>query len=113
MIRAALLLVAALFALPTLAETAGDGAVWLSRMMNAAQRLSYSGTFVYQSGTHSETSRVVRIVDAAGERERLEVLDGSPREVVRVNDEVRCYLPDDRRVVIERRSARRAFPALL
>ena len=113
MIRCALLLAAALLAQPASAELAGDGVSWLTRMVTAAQRLSYSGTFVYQSGEQSETSRVVRIVDASGERERLEVLDGSPREVVRVNDEVRCYLPDDRRVIIERRSARRSFPSLL
>lgn len=113
MIRVSLLFAAALIAQSALGETGSDGALWLTRMMNAAQRLSYSGTFVYQSGGHSETSRVVRIVDAAGERERLEVLDGSPREVVRVNDEVRCYLPADRRVIVERRNARRSFPALL
>ena len=113
MIRPALLLSAALFAGSAVAEGPGDAAAWLTRMMTAAQRLSYSGTFVYQSDDHSETSRVARIVDSAGERERLEVLDGSPREVVRVNDEVRCYLPADRRVIVDRRGARRSFPALL
>lgn len=112
MIRAALLATAALVCSPSWADGGGDGSEWLNRMMTAAQQLSYSGTFVYQSGGQSETSRVVRIVDEQGERERLEVLDGSPREVVRINDEVRCYLPADRRVVIERRASRRAFPAL-
>lgn len=113
MIRSALLLAAALFAGSAVAGETGDAAAWLTKMMTAAQRLSYSGTFVYQSGNQSETSRVARIVDGAGERERLEVLDGSPREVVRVNDEVRCYLPADRRVIVDRRGARRSFPALL
>lgn len=113
MIRVALLFAAALLAQSVSGATAAEGSSWLMRMVKAAQSLSYSGTFVYQSGGQSETSRVVRIVDASGERERLEVLDGSPREVVRVNDEVRFYLPDDRRIVIERRGARRSFPSLL
>jgi sigma-E factor negative regulatory protein RseB len=45
--------------------------------------------------------------------EKLEVLDGSPREVTRHNDEVKCYLPESRLMIVEQRSARRSFPALL
>jgi sigma-E factor negative regulatory protein RseB len=45
--------------------------------------------------------------------ERLEVLDGPPREVVRTRDEIRCYLPDSRTVKVDRWREQRAFPALL
>ena len=112
MIRAALWVAAALGWSQAVAQSPEDLNFWFERMKSAAQGASYSGTFVYQSDGHSETSNVVRIVDADGVRERLEVMDGSPREVVRVNDEVRCYLPAERLVVIERRAARRNFPTL-
>jgi sigma-E factor negative regulatory protein RseB len=84
---------------------------WLRKMHEASQKLSYSGTFVYQQGTRSETSRITRY--GAGDIERLEVLDGNPREIIRTKDTVRCYLPDIKVVKVERRIADRAFPALL
>lgn len=101
--------------LPALAhaDAATDAGALLSRIAAAAQKLSYTGTFVYQSGSHTETSRVTHIFDGRDERERLEVLDGSPREVVRTNDEVRCFLPEQRLVIVERPTVRRAFPARL
>jgi sigma-E factor negative regulatory protein RseB len=86
---------------------------WLQKVADAAHRLSYSGTFVYHNGRQSETSRIVHVAAQGRQAERLEVLDGSPREVVRENDEVRCYLPDRRMVIVEQRSTRRTFPALL
>ena len=85
---------------------------WLRKMHEATQRLSYSGTFVYQNGTRSETSRITRFVDAAGDIEKLEVMDGVPREIVRTRDTVRCYLPDSRVVKVDRRTER-GFPALV
>lgn len=84
---------------------------WLRKMYDASQRLSYSGTFVYQQGARSETSRITRY--GAGDIERLEVLDGMPREIVRTRDTVRCYLPKSRVVKVENRAADRTFPALL
>lgn len=85
----------------------------LQRVAVAAQKLSYHGTFVYRSGGQSETSRIVHLSNNGNQMERLEVLDGSPREVVRHNDEVKCFLPEDRLVIVEPRSQRRSFPALL
>jgi sigma-E factor negative regulatory protein RseB len=85
---------------------------WLRKMHDAAQRLSYAGTFVYQNGSRSETSRITRYVDAGGDIERLEVMDGVPREIVRTKDTVRCYLPGARLVKVDRRTER-GFPALL
>lgn len=98
---------------PLAAQAQGDAMQWLQRAGQAAQKLSYTGTFVYRSGNVAETSRITHLIDAAGEAERLEVLDGSPREVVRINDEVKCYLPENRTIIVERRPARRSFPALL
>lgn len=90
-----------------------DALGWLQKMATAAQKLNYTGTFTYQSGGSSETSRITHLVDSSGEQERLEVLDGSPREVVRRNDEVKCFLPDDKIIIIEKRGQYKAFPALL
>jgi sigma-E factor negative regulatory protein RseB len=90
------------------AETLG----WLRKIHDATQKLSYSGTFVYQNGGRSETSRITRYVDASGDIEKLEVMDGVPREIVRIKDTVRCYLPGSRVVKVDRRSER-GFPALL
>lgn len=85
---------------------------WLRKIHEATQRLSYTGTFVYQNGGRSETSRITRYVDAGGDIEKLEVMDGVPREIVRTKDTVRCYLPDSRVVKVDRRTER-GFPALV
>lgn len=90
-----------------------EGLQWLQRIADAAELLSYSGTFVYRSGNRSETSRIVHQAGQGRQNEKLEVLDGSPREVIRHDDEVSCYLPENRLVIIEQRSVRRNFPGLL
>jgi len=89
---------------------------WLRKIHEATQRLSYTGTFVYQNGTRSETSRITRYVDGAGDIEKVEVMDGVPREIVRTKDMVRCYLPESRVVKVDRRvdqRSERGFPALV
>ena len=88
-----------------------ESLAWLRKIQDATRNLSYSGTFVYQQGARSETSRITRY--GAGDIERLEVLDGMPREIVRTRDTVRCYLPNSKVVKVENRAADRTFPALL
>jgi sigma-E factor negative regulatory protein RseB len=115
-IRAWIWLAAILVSQPLFAQTApgqNEALQWLQRVAGAAQKLSYSGTFVYRNGNQSETSRIVHVASNGNQMEKLEVLDGSPREVIRHNDEVKCYLPESRLMIIEQRSTRRAFPALL
>ncbi len=85
---------------------------WLRKINEATQKLSYTGTFVYQNGARSETSRITRYVDPSTDIERLEVIDGMPREIVRTRDTVRCYLPGLRLVKVDRRTER-DFPAVL
>lgn len=89
-----------------------DAAAWLRKIYSATERLSYTGTFVYQQGEHAETSRLTRVVDASGVHERLEILDGTPREIVRFNDEVKCYIPSTMTLKIDRQIATRPFPAM-
>ena len=94
-------------------DVSQDGVALLKKMASASRRLNYSGTFVYQHAGQNETSRIVHFVNpAGGEFEKLETLDGPAREVIRTNDQVTCYLPDTKTVLIEKRSTRR-FPALL
>lgn len=95
------------------AQTTPEALDWLRKIYSATERLSYSGTFVYQHGERSETSRIARLAGAAGGTEKLEVLDGTPREILRTRDEIRCYLPESRTVKVDRRSDPRAFPAVL
>ena len=90
-----------------------DAAGWLKRIYEASQKLSYSGTFVYRQGDRSESSRITRLIDASGDTEKLEALDGMRREVIRKGEEVKCYLPDSMTVKVEKRSNRPSFPALL
>lgn len=101
---------------PNLAAEPGDpqdGLAWLKKMASASRQLNYTGTFVYRHSNQTETSRIVHYVNVAGgEFEKLETLDGPAREVIRTNDQVTCYLPNTKTVIIEKRSARR-FPALL
>ena len=90
-----------------------DADAWLRKIYQASQKLSYSGTFVYRHGDQSESSRIARLVNSAGDTEKLEALDGIRREVVRKGDEVRCYLPDSLVVKVDRRSDHRSFPSLV
>jgi sigma-E factor negative regulatory protein RseB len=77
----------------------GEAFAWLKKMAAAARQLNYAGTIVYQHRNHVETSRVVHFVNSAGgELEKLETLDGPPREVVRSNEQVVCYLPNQKMV---------------
>jgi sigma-E factor negative regulatory protein RseB len=91
-----------------------DGAfAWLQRMATAAHQLNYTGSFVYQHGQQVETSRITHLTDASGEHEKLVTLDGSPRQIFRNNDEVYCFLADDKTVMVDKHHASTGFPALL
>jgi sigma-E factor negative regulatory protein RseB len=105
----------AMYSAATLAADPGDGVQWLARIEQSAQKLNYSGTFVYlQQGGQPLTSRITHVVESNGaERERLELLDGAPVVIVRTNDEVRSYSPDTKTVLVEKRRNKTSFPALL
>lgn len=94
-------------------STTPEAVEWLRRIYQATESLSYSGIFVYQQGERAETSRISRLASPSGGTEKIEVLDGAPREILRTRDEVRCYLPETQTVKVDRRSDARGFPALL
>ena len=105
-----LLLGSLLQAAPALAD---DGLALLQRIAQGSRQLTYSGTFVYRSGGRVDSSRIAHSMNNGLEVERIEALDGSPREVVRMGGEVKCFFPEEKLVIVENRSIQRGFPVLL
>ncbi len=84
----------------------------LHKLQAAARTLDYSGIYTYQQGSALQSSRIVHIVDGTGERERIELLDGDPREFIRHNDVTQCLIPEKKVVILEHKRGER-FPGLL
>lgn len=96
------------------ANAAEDAYAWLTKINQAARTLNYEGTFVYQSGAQLETMRILHRVQDGAVEERLVSLTGAAREVIRTEQEVRCYLPDQKSIVVEHRRANgKSFPAIV
>ncbi len=116
-VQTVLLLVFLSVALPITAKDLPDSSeealAWLQKVAQAPRKHNYLGTFIYYADEHMETSSIVHVVDDVGEREKIEILDGLQRIVVRNNDEMKCYLPDSKMVVTERRWLRKFFPDIL
>lgn len=93
--------------------SADEAAAWLQRAANAARQLNYTGTIVYQHGGRVETSHLVHMLDGRNEFEKLVNLEGPAREVIRNDEQIRCYYPDAKIIRIEPRTFRNAFPSLL
>lgn len=90
-----------------------DAQSWLLRIQVAAKKVNYSGTFVYQQASQVRTSRITHILDGKNEIEKLEILDGKPREYIRNNDEIICYVPESKTLLVENKGAQDVFPAIL
>jgi sigma-E factor negative regulatory protein RseB len=74
---------------------------WLDRMNKALTTLDYDGVFTHVQNGEIETLRIIHRVEDRQVMERLVSLDGSGREFIRSGSEVACYLPDQRRILIE------------
>lgn len=85
----------------------------LKKIQSAAQKLNYSGTFVYQQANQIRTSRITHVLEGRNEVEKLEILDGQPREYIRRNEDVTCYMPETRTKIVEKRVTQDGFPAIL
>lgn len=90
-----------------------DASTLLARTQLAARTLNYAGTFVYQQGSQVRTSRITHLVDGKNEVEKLEILDGKPREYIRNGDEITYYVPEAKTLVIEKRISQDVFPAIV
>jgi sigma-E factor negative regulatory protein RseB len=97
-------------------DVARTEAQWLDAARQAAQRTNYSGTIVYQAGGDMSSSRVTHLFDGSKSLERIQTLDGKPREYLRrrsdSDDEVQCLIPESKKIIIEKRSVEESFPSL-
>ena len=86
---------------------AGEVSDWLMKMEMAVDKVSYTGTFIYDHHEQMETMRIVHSVSQNNFRERLYSLTGSAREIIRDKDKVWCYLPDKKIGIHENRQVSR------
>lgn len=85
---------------------------FLKRIQWAAQKLNYSGTFVYKQANQMRTSRITHMLEGRNEIEKLEVLDGKPREYIRHNKNITFYIPEIKTLLVEKRVTQDLFPAI-
>jgi len=90
-----------------------DPSDWIARTVQSSHGITYLGVYTFSHDGKSETSRIIHLKDAEGEHGKLESLDGPPREIIRENDHIACYLPDNHMVKLDRIEGRHFFPALL
>ena len=98
-------------ALPAFAQ--GDARMWLDRMENAVEYLNYKGVFVHIHGGRSESMQIVHRAEGEVITERLHSLDGPKREIIRVDNTVKCILPDKQSLLVERLQGKTALQARL
>jgi sigma-E factor negative regulatory protein RseB len=99
----AIALALGLAAAPAFAES---GEEWLARMGAALNNASYVGEFVSESAGRTERLAITHRMRDGVVSERLVSLTGHGRELVREDNEVVVYLPDQKLAIIERRSGR-------
>ena len=95
----------------TIEQPVSQAVTLLRRIQEAARHLSYRGVFAFQHGESIESARIAHLFDGQVEKERIEVLDGPPREYLRRNDEVYSLLPEQQTVLREQRRGEN-FPSL-
>ncbi|HGG60478.1 MAG TPA: transcriptional regulator [Gammaproteobacteria bacterium] len=100
------LILAALICCPAYAASDDARAVrdWLEKMITAEQYLNYEGTFIFINGPKVETMQIVHGFDEKGERERITLLTGVSKEVVRDEEHVFSVLPRKKQVLIQPRN---------
>jgi sigma-E factor negative regulatory protein RseB len=89
-----------------------DARAWMSRMQQAALTRNYQGTLVFNAAGVVSSSRVAHFCEGRQRYERVEVLDGESRQVLRHNELTQTLWPRSRVAVIERREPATVFPAL-
>ncbi len=92
---------ALVWAIGSAAALAGEPAVLLERMNHALSTLDYEGTFAHWEGGQVQMLRIVHRMKNGVVSERLQSLDGSGREFIRIGSNLTCYLPDKREALVE------------
>jgi len=86
---------------------------WLLRMHNAATQSNYQGTLVVSAEGSMSSSRIAHYCEGKDSFERVDMLDGQPRRVLRHNDQVLTLWPNAKTARLEQREAVQPFPSLL
>ncbi|MFA6921929.1 MAG: MucB/RseB C-terminal domain-containing protein [Gallionella sp.] len=94
------------------AAEGGSKLDWLKTVAFAGHQTDYSGVFIYQYGSHVETSRMAHVVGVDGEYEKLESLDGPKHEIIRHHGQVWCY-SNHKMVQVNSQQGQGQFPLLL
>jgi sigma-E factor negative regulatory protein RseB len=89
-----------------------DLRAWMARVQGAATTLNYQGTLVSNAAGVVSSSRVAHYCEGKQRYERIDVLDGESRQVLRHNDVTQTLWPRARVAVIEQRLVPPEFPAL-
>ena len=85
----------------SLSAVAEDARGLLERMERVLATRNYQGTFVHEHDGQTETMKIVHRAENGDFAERVVSLDGSRREVVQRDGELRAYFPDQRVVLVE------------
>ena len=93
-------------------ERPNDLRSWMVRVQRAAATLNYQGTLVSNAAGVVSSSRVAHYCEGKQRYERIDVLDGEARQVLRHNDVTQTVWPRARVAVIEQRLAMPDFPGL-
>ena len=83
------------------AEQSPDPRVLLNEMSQASKTLNYDGVFMYRLKNQMNTMRIIHKVDENGIKEKLISLSGHAREVIRTDEQVRCFFPEQNAVVVD------------
>lgn len=104
----------ALIALASIAQlvvAADTGVVQLSDMAKALNGSNYSGIYIHQRNGELEATKVIHAGKTAEtpRRERLIRLTGEAEEIHRNGEDVTCYFPKQRSVVIDKNAPKNPF----
>lgn len=90
-----------------------DASMLLKRFAGAAKQLDYEGVYLYQRGGVIDSYQIVHIKDQKGEGEKRESLDGPPKLMLRENDHITMYLPDAKKLDLDKSAVNKLFPGLI
>lgn len=97
-----LVLAGSLLWVPAVIATDDKALRLLDEMADATRDLNYDGTFIYQRGPQLDAMRIIHKSEQGRQHERLISLTGYAREVIRNDEAVMCFFPDDETVLVER-----------
>jgi Negative regulator of sigma E activity len=84
---------------------------WLERAVSASRGLNYQGMVTYFQNNHAETATLRHLAQSGG-YQHMEIMDPH-RETITIDNEVRCYLPDERAVLSAPYTLRNVFPMMI